>query len=100
MEYLCMDKTGKQKKRWTGELHLLRKDNNFYELEITGRGSSFHAMVGHHQYGNFICIPNYDVGSELADYSDIFWNQERLTGQLSKADAITVACALSHIEEL
>ncbi len=40
------------------------------------------------------------VGCELSDYSDVFWNRERLSGQLKKADAVTIAYALSHLKEL
>lgn len=32
----------------------------------------------------YICIPNHDVGCKLSDYSDIFWNRERLSQHLKK----------------
>lgn len=100
MEYMCMDKMGNRPKKWKGNIHLLRRKGNSYELEINGRGTYFHAIVGRHCYGNFICIPNHDVGCELSDYSDVFWNRERLSRQLKKTDAVTVACALQHLKEL
>lgn len=84
MEYVCVDQSGKQKKEWFGEIRLLQADGKNYEVEITGHGTYFHAIVGRHHYGNFICIPNHDVGCELSDYSDVFWNRERLSGQLKK----------------
>lgn len=84
MEYVCVDQSGEQKKKWFGEIRLLQADGKNYEVEITGRGTHFHAIVGRHHYGNFICIPNHDVGCELSDYSDVFWNRERLSGQLKK----------------
>ena len=71
MEYMCIDKTGNRAKKWKGNIHLLRREGNSYELEINGRGTYFHAIVGRHCYGNFICIPNHDVGCELSDYSDV-----------------------------
>jgi hypothetical protein len=100
MEYLCIHHSGRKTVKWSGNLQLLHADKNIYEVEITGRGTYFHAIVGRHQYGRFICIPNHDVGCELADYSDVFWNEERLSGQLRKPDAVTVACALPHLSEL
>lgn len=100
MEYMCIDKTDRRVKKWTGQIQLLHKEGNSFELEITGRGTYFHAVVGRHCHGNFICIPDHDVGCGLSDYSDVFWNRERLSGQLEMADAITVACALQYIEEL
>lgn len=100
MEYMCIDKTGKQLRKWRGDIRLLHREGHSCEVEITRRGTYFHAIVGRHCYGNFICIPNHDVGCELSDYSDVFWNRERLSSQLKKVDAVTVACALQHLEEL
>ncbi|MFW5669856.1 MAG: DUF6618 family protein [Acetivibrio ethanolgignens] len=100
MEYMCTDQTGNQLTKWKGKIHLLRREGNSYELEINGRGTYFHAIVGRHRSGHFICIPNHDVGCELSDYSDVFWNRERLSGQLKNTDAVTVACALQHLKEL
>ena len=51
-------------------------------------------------YGNYICIPNHDVGSELSGFRDLFWNTERLSGLIKKVDAVTVAHGLCHLEEL
>jgi hypothetical protein len=99
MEYMCIDDSGKQTKRWKGNLRILRKADAVYELAIDGRGTYFHVIAGTHSYGNFICIPNHDVGCELADYSDVFWNRERLSRHLKKADATTVACALPYLKE-
>ena len=98
MEYLCTPQTGKEK--WNGELKLIRQAPGGYEVEITGRGTYFHAIIGKHRDGQYICIPNHDVGCELSNYSDAFWNRERLSKHLKKADAITVACALCHLEDL
>lgn len=70
------------------------------EAEINGRGTYFHVIVGKHRYGNYICIPNHDIGCELSDYLDIFWNRERLSQHLKKVDATTVAYGLVHLKEL
>ncbi|MDK2962225.1 MAG: hypothetical protein PWP20_1351, partial [Eubacteriaceae bacterium] len=70
-----------------------------YELELSAKGQRFHLLFGKHTYGNFLCIPNWDIGCELADYSDTFWNTERLSRHMKKADAISVAQALSVIRE-
>lgn len=97
MEYMCIDKNRGAGKKWTGEIRLLHREGHSCELEITGRGTYFHAIVGRHRHGNFICIPNHDVGCGL---SDVFWKRECLSGQLEMADATTVACALQYREEL
>jgi len=100
MEYNCTLTRGKRSESWKGEIRLLKKDLGQYEAEITGRGTYFHIITGHHLYGNYICIPNHDVGSELSHYSDLFWNTERLSGSLKKVDAVTVASGLCHLDEL
>lgn len=100
MEYTCTLTRGKRKESWKGEIRLLKKSAGQYEAEITGRGTYFHIIAGHHLYGNYICIPNHAVGSELSHYGDLFWNTERLSGFLKKVDAVTVAAGLCHLGKL
>ena len=61
----------------TGEMEILKSGGNM-ELDIKANGWMFHAIIGSHRDGNFLCIPNWDVGSELAGLDDGFWNEERL----------------------
>lgn len=100
MEYICILKHGSRKESWTGKLTLLRKDSGLYEAEICGRGTYFHILAGRHKYGNYLCIPNHDVGCELSDFSDIFWNEERLRSRMRRVDAVTVATGLMHLPAL
>ena len=100
MEYQCTFISGRRKERWQGEIRLISHSGIYYEVEITGRGTYFHVIAGRHHYGNFICIPNHDVGSELSEYQDLFWNTERLSGLLKKVDAVTVANGLCHLGDL
>lgn len=100
MEYICIYESGNRKQRWLGEIQLLYENDCIYEAEIKGRGTYFHVIVGRHRYGNYICIPNHDIGCELSDYSDVFWNQERLSQHLKDVDAATVAYGLVHLKKL
>lgn len=100
MEYQCTLTRGGRKERWQGEIRLIGHCGACYEAEITGRGTYFHVIAGKHRYGNYICIPNHNVGSELSDYRDLFWNTERLSVFLRKVDAVTVANGLCHLEDL
>lgn len=76
---------------WTGEIMPIRLDSESYEVEVSARGSYFHLLVGHHAYGNYICIPNWNIGTELSSLSDSFWNLERLSNtKLKKVDACSV----------
>ena len=74
MEYLCTLRHGSSREQWIGKLTLLQKRPGLYEAEISGRGTYFHVLTGRHKYGNYLCIPNHDIGCELSDFSDIFWN--------------------------
>lgn len=69
------------------------------ELHIHANGWSFHVIVGKHTGGNYICIPNWNVGSELASLTDSFWNRERLLNytSLDEQNSIIIATALSEI---
>ncbi|WP_418219649.1 DUF6618 family protein [Candidatus Formimonas warabiya] len=55
-------------------------------------------MVGKYITGAFISIPAFNVGSELADYSNYFWNKERLASIMNNVDAVTVAEALRTLK--
>ena len=79
---------------WTGSWELLHYDGSFWELLINGRGSSFHSILGISSVGLYICIPSIDVGCGLADWTDTFWNTEKLSGFVSVTDAVTIAEAL------
>ena len=64
------------------------------QLRIVSR-SSFFAIIGDTLNGHFICLPDWGVGSHLSDFSDVFWNRERLTSLLGPVDGITIAAALA-----
>lgn len=92
--------SAKSKTPWSGEIIPIQLDSEPYEVEVSARGSYFHLLVGHYAYGNFICIPNWDIGTELASLSDSFWNLERLANtKLEKVDACSVAYALLELSK-
>lgn len=100
MEYTCILKHGSRREHWIGEITLLRKSLDQYEAEISGRGTYFHILAGRHKYGNYLCIPNHDIGCELPDFSDIFWNKEQLRRLMRAVDAVTVSTGLMHLPAL
>ena len=67
---------------------------------MNGRGTYFHILAGVHKDGNYLCIPNHDVGCELSDFSDIFWNEGRISNLMRKVDAVTVAAGLAYLPTL
>ena len=90
-DYTCTRNQAKNGS-WKGQVHLLTSTNP-YELKVTARHSCFHVIYGTYAHGNFLCIPNLGIASEIAGLSDTFWNLERLTmrnSELSKTDAISI----------
>lgn len=101
LDYICTGTEEMKQIRWNGHINLLRSTDP-YELEVTARYSSFHILCGKHEYGSYICIPNWNIGTELAELSDRFWNFERLTTyypELSPVDAISIIDALVKLSE-
>ena len=101
LDYICTGTEDMKPIRWNGHINLLRSTDP-YELEVTARYSSFHILCGKHKYGSYICIPNWNIGTELASLSDSFWNFERLTTyypELSPVDAISIVDALVKLSE-
>lgn len=99
MEYICKNPKGKyaRDQRWKGEVRNLKRTGDIIQAEIQGRGSALYVIVGEYEYGRYLCIPAWQVGSELAGLTDVFWNREQLERQIGTIDAITVAEALKVI---
>ena len=68
--------------------------DGFTELKISGRGSSYNIILGSYSSGNFLCIPDIDLGCPLAHWSDIFRNTERIATILNRTDAVTIAAGI------
>lgn len=101
LNYICIGTSDMKPRQWTGHIQILN-DSSPYELEVTARHSSFHILCGKHEYGNYVCIPNWNIGTELAGLSDRFWNFERLTTyypELSSVDVTSITCALAKLNE-
>ena len=96
MEFICTHNRSK----WTAIMSIIQSTGGFYELDVNGRGTYFKIIVGSHSYGNFITIPNHDLGCELSALDDTFWNYERIKRHLKAIDATTVVSALSHLASL
>ena len=97
--FTCKGK-GCSPRQWEGSLEILQRGNPC-EAELCARGSRFHLIVGKHSYGHYLCIPNWDVGTELSSLTDLFWNEERLRhySRMKKADACTIVSALKVLAE-
>ena len=86
------------KKIWTGEIRLLVHPPCHYEAVITARGTSFHVIAGKYQNGNYLCVPNMDLGCELSHFSDTFWNAERIRQHLDNpVDVESLVCGIKAL---
>ena len=101
LDYICTRKDDMNPIHWKGHIKLL-KTTDHYELKVTARYSSFHIICGKYAHGCFLCIPSWNIGTELASLSDSFWNYEHLTTnypELSPVDAISIVGALVKLSE-
>ena len=96
MGFVCTSPAegGAREERWQGEVKVRNCGKDTAELVIYGRDSCINAVIGKYMSGQYICIPDIDTGCPLSRLSDLFWNKERLSAHMNKADAITVAHAL------
>ena len=99
MEFVCSNPDAEYKadRFWKGRITGLKRSGAVIEADVFGRGSQMHVIIGEYAYGNFVCIPDWGVGSPLASLDDQFWNQERLARYIGNVDAITLSEALKLI---
>ena len=83
----------------TGEIKIISPSFPI-EVEVEAEDWSFHVIVGKHTGGNYICIPNWSVGSELSGLGDTFWNKERLSNYtgLGELNSGIIAAALAELK--
>jgi hypothetical protein len=99
MKYTCRGTLDCDPGSWEGTLSFISMKPP-YEAELNARGSYFHLLFGKHAFGNYLCIPNWGIGMELATLTDGFWNRERLCESgLSAVDACSVTEALAAMSE-
>lgn len=94
IHFTCSDRRLVPDETWDGWIEPLSSlGNAVTELKIQSR-SGLYAIVGNTCFGHFICLPDWGVGTLLSDFTDLFFNKERLVELLGPVDGITVACAL------
>ena len=86
-----------------GRIRPIRMEKEPYEAEVLAEGYSFHILFGSQINGNFLCIPNWHTGCELAALSDIPWNLNSIMGDkesVSYEDATAIAYALNELNKV
>ena len=49
-----------------------------FEANISVNGQGYLVIYGKHINGYFCCIPNWNIGCEMAEPKDTFYNSQRL----------------------
>ena len=49
-----------------------------FEANISVKGTGYLVIYGKHVNGYFCCIPNWEIGCEMAEPSDTFYNADQL----------------------
>lgn len=86
--------------RWNAQIKNLSITPSNCEFEVQALGDAFHVIMGAHLYGRYVCIPNWEIGCELATFNDTFWNSEQLVKYLGIKNTATVVSAIKEIGEL
>lgn len=74
--------------------------SNVHHIGVEYDGNFYSVIIGEYVNGGFCCIPNWNVGCELANLSDVFWNKESIGRVLkSKKAAGVIATAIKEYME-
>lgn len=80
----------------------IRLEKEPYEAILEVSGYHFHLLFGSQINGHFLCIPDWDMGCELARLDDISWNTDsilRTDSKLDYEDATAVVYALRFLND-
>jgi len=101
MEFFCENTEAKyaRDRIWKGKIGQIWQHDGVIEMDVTGRGSAMHVIIGEYKYGKYLCMPEWGVGSPLAELDDNFWNREQLEKQIGRVDALTLSEALKTLSE-
>ena len=70
---------------------------NVHHISIDYDGNYYSVIFGGYVNGGFFSIPNWNIGWELGEFSDTFWNEESLSKVLkSKKAAKVIAMAIAE----
>ena len=90
--------------RHNASIEPMQFDHEPYEMALTtARGYYYHMIFGNQINGNFLCIPNWHVGCELAGLDNISWNMDSLLQcgiqQIVYEDISAIVYALDYVSD-
>ena len=60
---------------------------NVHRIGVDYNGNYYSVIFGQYVNGGFFSIPNWNVGGELSDFDDVFWNAESIGKELRSKNA-------------
>ena len=96
MKFKCINNKQDKEESWDGDIVYLENCTNWIQMNIQSR-SSLDVIIGCSKYGNYVCVPNFEVGCYLSSFDDLFYNTEKLSRLLGEIDGITVATAIKYV---
>lgn len=96
MEFFCENTEAEYAcdRIWKGHIEQIQ-----IEMDVFGKGSAMHIIIGEYEYGRYLCIPDWGVGSPLAGLDDDFWNRKQLERRIGRVEAITVSEAIKTLSK-
>lgn len=82
---------------WDCTVNNYEEYQGYKKANVSGRGSSIDFLYGTTNDYNWIALPVQEIATTLSSFTDTFWNSEKLTSLIGEVDAMTIACALSHL---
>jgi len=86
-------------RRWKGKIEQILQHDGVIEMDVTGKGSAMHVIIGEYKYGRYLCMPDWGIGSPLGELDDRFWNWEQLEKRIGKVDALTLSEAIKTLSK-
>lgn len=80
-------------------MDVIRRSSSFCEAVVRARGSFFHLIAGSYQGGNYLCIPDQNIGCGLAKFTDTFWNREQISRYMNDVDTESIVSAIRCLPE-
>ncbi|MDD3124054.1 MAG: hypothetical protein PHC62_11205 [Candidatus Izemoplasmatales bacterium] len=96
MKFKCVNHNNGKTESWNGEIVYLKNCSNWIQMNIQSR-SSIDVIFGSSNYGNYVCVPNFEIGCYLSSFDDMFFNTEILSRLMGNVDGLTVATAIKYV---
>ena len=75
--------------------------SDVHHIGVEYDGNYYCIIFGKYVNGGFCSIPNWNAGCELSNFTDVFWNTEKLYETLkNKKKAKAIALAIAEFAEM